>query len=286
VSFPLAEAKLVDGSRELRLLPFAGFGTLDVDLGYPESRAVSNYRPGRSGSDDETLLHGARPVTVSAQVFEHNGKQLGGWLDELAWFLNPGRRPFLEFRRAGQTVRRLRLRADSRSDPIRAGIGSRIEVSASWVAPSGREESAQLSTLTANPEEGEEGREYPLTFNRVYPESSGLGTIQVVNQGNADADPVIRIFGPCTDPRVINETSGDEIAFDGITVVAGDWLEVDASEATVLLNGDPAQSRFQFVDFPSSRFWTLQPGTNAVRFAPASSSGASVCEVRWRSSWL
>lgn len=282
----LEEATLSEGSRTLTLMPASGIGVAELDFGFPSPRTVVRDSPGRSGADDETSFHGPRTVSLSASAVTDGGKSPAEWMDDLSWFLHPNRRPVLEFKREGQSKRRVTLRADALSAPLSAQLPNLVRITASWLAPSGREESADESMTTANPEGGESGRTYDLTFDRVYPASTGLGTIVVTNAGNADADPTLRIFGPCTDPQVTNETTGDTLKFAGITVADGDWLEVDMAEATVLLNGDASASRFSFVDFPGSTFWTLGPGDSTVRFHPASSSGASVLEITFRSQWI
>ena len=282
----LLAARLIDGDRTLDIVPRSGVRAATLDFGFPSVRASVQDRPGRHGVNDITRLHGARSATLGGHVAATDGKSFAEWFDELAWFLHPSRRPVLEFRRPGQDARRMVLRADSFSAPLQASRPNHPEFSASWIVPSGREEAAEESVRHANPEEGEAGRSYNLTFDRAYPASTGLGTIQVVNEGTADADPVLRIFGPCTDPQVTNETTGQTLKFDDITVAIGDWLEIDTAEATVLLNGSAAASRFQFVDFPGSSFWPLVPGPNIVRFHPQSSSSPSVAEVRYRSQWL
>ena len=69
-----------------------------------------------------------------------------------------------------------------------------------------------------------------------YPPTGETGTL--TNPGNADAYPVITITGPCSDPSVANETTGETIACD-IALGRGDTLVIDCRPETrgVYLNG-------------------------------------------------
>ena len=80
-----------------------------------------------------------------------------------------------------------------------------------------------------------------------------------------------------------NQTTGERLVFTGLTLLAGDWLEIDCRERTIRLNGLPAQSRYSLLDFPASSFLRLLPGVNTVRYYPVSfGDGARLDGVRIR----
>ena len=67
-------------------------------------------------------------------------------------------------------------------------------------------------------------------------------------------------------------------------VAAGETLTIDTRDRTVYLQ-DPANSRYQYVDFLRSSWWPLEPGDNYISFAPDTEDGALLL-VTWHDAWL
>ena len=76
-----------------------------------------------------------------------------------------------------------------------------------------------------------------------------------------------------------------QLAFN-ITLSAGQYLEVDTRERTVLLNGNPNQPRYSTLDFSVSEWFTLAPGTNFVKYFPDSFSGNARAVMLYRCTFL
>jgi hypothetical protein len=58
--------------------------------------------------------------------------------------------------------------------------------------------------------------------------ASVLDASQVINyQGNYETHPIVRITGPVTDVEITHVQTGYKLDFDGITIGAGEWIEVD-----------------------------------------------------------
>jgi hypothetical protein len=259
----------------------------DSDFGFPEVRTVVEAAPDADGTVDTTALIGARTVTLRL------------WLDSVPWatrqrlvrFLHPKLRPTLFFRLdEDQPEMRVDLRGDLLSGnlPTLMQLADQRDVMVQWVAPSGVLESADLYTViaTTGGAGAEVGRLYDLVYPRLYPASPVLGAATCTNAGTADAYPLIRIYGPCTDPVVTNDTAGRSLEFSGLTIDAGQFLEVDTRARTIRYNADPADSRYSKLVFPTSRWWTLAPGTNQVRFVPATGSGGASADIVFRDTYL
>jgi hypothetical protein len=137
----------------------------------------------------------------------------------------------------------------------------------------------------------EPGLTFDLTFDIVFPLSTPVGATVVTTIGDALCPPVLRLFGPCVNPRIENVSEPDEegrakrLAFN-ITLGVGEFLEVDTRERTVKLNGNPRRDRYATLDFPSSRWWTLQPGPNQVRYFPEVFSGSARAEILFRCQFI
>lgn len=264
-----------------------GIRVLELDRGFPEVRDVADERTDADGDDDQTEHHGSAAVTLRLLIRRAvvGGMTVQQAVDRLGAFCHPRMRPYLYHWADGEPERRIRLRASQQSRPQVSGVYR--EVQAVWRAPDGVEEAAaETIAVIAAAADVEEGRLYNLIFNRVYPVSAPVGTVTVVNDGNVAANPILRLYGPCTDPRIENQTTGQALVFAGLVVAAGDYVELDVLERTVRLNGLVDQSRYTLLDFAVSQWWQLQPGPNAVRYFPVAFTAPSQAEIRFRSPWL
>lgn len=276
--------RLVDGARELVIGPETGFSRASLDIGSASVRAVSQPRPGRDGEDDTTAHHGSAAVTLQLLLKAGPGRTLTSLLDSLRSFCHPAARPFLVVEKDG-TQRRIRLRAEQGTAPITNPNHQQVQVG--WRAPDGVWESlAEKLGVAEAIADTVAGFGFPLTFPLTFPASSAVGSVTVVNDGNTVAWPVLRLHGPYDGPRVENQSTGERMLFTGLTVAAGDWLEIDCREHTVRLNGLAEQSRLSRLDFAASEFLRLLPGANTLRFFPVSFGTGARLEVRYHSTGL
>ena len=266
---------------------FAGFAIQSLDLGFPSVRAVVNDAPDVSGTLDTTALFGARTITVPLKLTRRApSDSLEGLRRRLKAYLAPALRSTM-FVTLDDGVER---RATVRGSNFSGGLDkpNRATVVAQWVAPSGIFESSTLYTVDvlAGGSGAELGRSYDLTFDRTYPASSVIGSRAVVNAGDVDAFPMIKIYGPCTNPVVSNMTQSKSLTFSGLTIAAGDYLEIDTRAKTIRTNSLAASSQYSKLVFPSSKWWTLSPGSNTVRFVPSTFSSGAAMRVEWRDAWI
>jgi hypothetical protein len=284
--------RLEDGASVLDLRA-GGYRVARLDIGLPTVRAVTVPRPDQDGEDDTTTHHGAAAVSMDVRLLAGRDSGLVGIApspslidlrDALRAFCHPSARPYLVVEDEGRQ-RRIRLRADQLAGPITNPRHQQIQVS--WRAPDGVMESLaeQIGTSDAVTA-GEGGRTYPVTYPVSYTESSPVGAVTVTNNGTVSVRPVLRLYGPATDPRVENQSTGERLIFTGLTLLAGDWLEIDCREKTARLNGLVSQSRLSRLDFANSTYLRLLPGMNTVRYYPVSFGDGARLEVRFRSAWL
>jgi hypothetical protein len=124
-----------------------------------------------------------------------------------------------------------------------------------------------------------EGRTYPLTFPRVYGTTGGGGTILATNAGTANVPWVARLDGPLVNPTIEHTDQSRTISLVG-TVAVGEYVEIDSTLKTVLLNG--TASRYDWVT-AGSEWFDLTPGTNTIRLGGA--SGTGTLTLNWRDGW-
>lgn len=262
-----------------------GIHVHSVDFGSAAPREVVDPRTDADGEDDTTLLRGGRAVTINATVGPVGGRSRADTVDLLAAYMDPSRRSYLYFSRDGQAERRIRLRGMEGKAPVQSPTFTAVHLA--WRAPDGIMEAAALSTVSVDAAvDVEPGRSYPLTYPRSYPDSPSLGVVELTNAGLVAADPVLLLHGPCVDPRIENQTMRQVLVFTGVTLAAGQWLEVDVAARTVRLNGLSGQSRLRNLDYSVSDWWRLAPGVNRLRYYPATFELGAAAEIRWRHAWL
>lgn len=283
----LEAARLVDGD-VLVLVPSDLWDVSKFDLGFPVVREVTDERPDADGTDDETALFGARAVSVTLSVTGDETTDAAQALDELGAFLRPGRRPWLYYRMEGHEERCIQLRIDQAAAPLAVEQFGWVDASLAWKAPTGRSQSTVTKEASATAGGAESGRAYDRTGDRVYPATAGTGSVVLTVGGNIATDPVIRILGPCTDPRIANDTTGKTMELVGLALAAGEYLELDVAARTIRLNGEGSVSanRYRFLDFAASSWWDLVPGPNTIRFYPLTSSVPAQAAVSWSDAWL
>lgn len=262
------------------------------DLGAPDIRVVSQDAPDADGTIDTTSHIGARTVGLQCRIARHATPSIELALNRLKAFAHPRIRATAYYTRDDGIERRIGLRAGPYSAPWESPFVS--DITMQWVAPLGISETAgdpQTALATASGT-STVGRTYPLTFPRVYPGSSPGGQTIVTNGGTIDAYPLIRLYGPAgsgvgTDDIVLrNITQGKDIVLSGLTIAAGEFVELDTRAKTVFYLGLPTDSRYPSWNFARSDWWTLSPGDNDIRYVPETFTAPANAVIEWRDAWI
>lgn len=106
------------------------------------------------------------------------------------------------------------------------------------------------------------GIKFPLVLPTKFA-TKGPKKINIINQGDSETPVRIEFFGPATNPKIINHTTGEHIQVNR-TLSPDDVLVIttDFGRKRVEING---QNVFNWIDL-SSTFWQLQPGDNIVEY--------------------
>jgi len=286
----LTSVKLVDGSREMTLLPRQDDGIFlqSISAPMPEVREVVSARTDDDGTRDETALFGARACSIEVLVTQDPR----GFEDELTRYLHPRSRPYLVVDDDGWSqARRLRLRVSQFDAPLGLDL-ARIDarrITVGWQVPDGIWEAnaAAEETVVADVDTSGDGFSLPMTLPLTLTATTETGANLVTNLGAVPSHFTARLYGPCTAPRLVNETTGEEIAFtSGLSLASGEYVEIDTRERSANLLSNPATTRLQYVDFMATSWWLLQPGLNQVRYAPAPSEPGAAAVITYRPAWL
>lgn len=141
------------------------------------------------------------------------------------------------------------------------------------------------SLLTANLPLGAtvfSGFGFNLAFNFGFGGvSSTNDAVQVVNGGNRPTPPVIRINGPIENPILISDTAGKTMTFSPLTLLSGEYIDVDMKNKTVKLNGNT--NRRNTLIAPT--WFYLEKGANTLRLRASSSDPTAFATVSYRPAW-
>lgn len=284
----LTSVKLVDGAREMVLLPRQDDGLFlqGLDAPMPEVREVVEARTDDDGTRDSTVLFGARAcsldllVTQGARAVE----------DEIARYLHPRSRPYLVVEDDGWSqARRLGLRADTFDAPLTVDLPREARrIGVGWKVPTGiwEAEEAVEETIAAD-NETTTGRTYQKTYPWAYAATMSAGATVVTSLGSVPAHFTVKLYGPCSGPRLVNESTGEEITFlPSLTLAAGDYVEIDTRERTAYALSSTSASRLTYIDFEATSWWRIEPGENLIRYAPSDADAGSAAVLTYRDAWL
>jgi hypothetical protein len=277
-----------DGMDPLVLDWTRGWAVTQLDLGDAATRAVTQDAPDADGTIDTTAYVGARTVALNVRLLTgRSGLSKEAMRRRLRAFTHPRLRPILYLRLDGMDEQRVVLRRSSWANLVQAAAAPTVTLQ--FVAPYGVIESSIEHVANANASatgSAEGGFTFDLTFDLTFAGGGVIGETTVTNVGNADSWPLLRIYGPCTNPTVRNQTTGQELSFLGLTINAGEFLEINTRARTVLYLGSTSQPRYQYLDFSTSEWWSLHPGVNVIRFTPDTYSVPATLEIDWRDAWL
>ena len=280
-----------------------GFVVTDWTIGFPEVRAVTRSRALSDGNLDASRFVGPRAISFGITIDQRIADPQV-LVEQLTPYLSPRVRPRLVWAIPGSTqVRSAIVRGQ---DMALAIVRPKFhQVVASWVAPNGLLESANLNSRTIRPStDVEDGRHYTLpgddygpyytnvaagNVGRQYEPGAGIGAYMVNNAGNAVADWTAVIFGPVETPSLT--INGIDIIFNrdgGLTLNGGTSVVLNSQTRTILRNNDPADSLYGKVNFDE---WAwedvrLQPGLNRIEYGGVVVGTSSSVVFSWRDSYL
>jgi hypothetical protein len=265
----------------------SGYVVTQYDFGFPQPREVTYPRTLVDGSVDQTSHHGARTVSLTVLLNATLGQSPAQLRDQLAAYLHPGRRPIMLVTEHNDTrERQIRLRASQYGIPIASPKYN--SMACSWIAYDGVLESQTAIEVQARPfDTAPAGREYPLVFNREYPDVLPSGSHLIENPGNTDAQWTINLYGQIVNPRlVLNDQSIRLTAGGGLTLATNQLLVIDSRTKQVLYDGNPLTSGLQYVDFLNSSWWLIPPGQSVYRLDADTWDDNASAILSFRPAWI
>lgn len=288
------------GLDPLYLTPETGWFPQVLDLGTAVPREVVDPNPDADGEIDLTTLSGGRLVDLEVVTDSSlAGVSLWRMQQQLKAFADPSRRSTLvcvveqvEDPETHELVDgpelRLIVRGARWNDQ---GIIMRPDgrIKAQFRCPSGLLELNEPITVTGNPGDlqAQGGMTFPLVFPLVFTSSTpSTNGVLASNPGNRKIWPTITLYGPMTDPVVINSTTGQALYFTGLTIATGDYIRIDGAAKTV--TNSAGQDYYDTLDFTlGSEWWQLPPGDSRIFVVPDTwTTPPASFDVTFRPAWL
>ena len=139
------------------------------------------------------------------------------------------------------------------------------------------------------PEEEEEfiavlipGLRIPFVFPGVIRPALVTALLTVTNSGHVFTYPIFTINGPCTNPDIINETTGETLTIDEI-LAAGDILTVDMGQRTAIVTSGGVETNV--LGSVSGVWWSLQVGDTDIRI-PSDAAGIFAGSITFSERYL
>ena len=273
-----------------------GWACTMLDLGWPEVRSVMNNRPDADGVDDRTRYFGSRAVTADI-VTTGYAVSVDEIASQFGRFMSPKIRPELHYvlDRPGTPERVLRVRGDAYGWPIVGGTKRDIHLSFIAADPIARSVDEEIATAWAGSDVPGGGRTYDLTYDRKYAGEAGGAKIDAypVVEGDVTVQPVFRIYGPVTAPRIEvwhtyegQEVTHNAFAFrESFTVPAGEFVEIDSEHHTCTFNGASVLGAVQWMVSNWLEF-TPEPFGNQMSLFGSSTSYLTQVQATWQEGWL
>jgi hypothetical protein len=109
----------------------------------------------------------------------------------------------------------------------------------------------------------------------------------VTNNGDADAWPILRVFGPCANVTITHVATGRFLALPTLTVPTGRWVEIDTRPGYRTATWDNGGNASTYIS-PASRIdlFSLPPGTSEMRWTAFDNTNSARLRVTWRDAYI
>ncbi|NUS82782.1 MAG: hypothetical protein HOY75_08510 [Streptomyces sp.] len=109
----------------------------------------------------------------------------------------------------------------------------------------------------------------------------------VTNEGDADAWPILRITGPCSNVTITHVASGRALALPTLTLAAGRWVEIDTRPGYRTVTWDNGGNASTYLS-PGSRIdlFSLPPGQSEMRWTAFDNTNTARLRVTWRDAYI
>jgi len=269
---------LNDTPRKYHLTSIEGFDS-------PALREVRENRPGMHGQIDYANLLGERLLALNGKILADSVSERDNRRQPLInAFKVDGEYDWLKFQVSGDIAKQiyckvfdLKIIDEYESHPFFRDFTINL------LAVDPRIYSQEELTKTVYIPSAEGGRIYPKSYPKTYGTIQVGGKIVCTNDGNFSVLPIIKMFGPLSNPKIRNNNDDAKEILVNMEVADGDYLEIDFEEKTIMLNG--TTSRYNYLD-NDSKWWEIKTGNNEIEFRDGLGNVNGKAEIIFRHSWI
>jgi hypothetical protein len=111
------------------------------------------------------------------------------------------------------------------------------------------------------------GMAIPMAIPMDMSVQTGTQIKSLVNDGNVDSYPIVRVYGPMNGFDLVNQTTGETLSCTTNLVLSTNYIDFDFYNRTALLGGTT-----NVLHQITGTWWWLVPGTNLLKMVTASTS--------------
>ncbi len=152
--------------------------------------------------------------------------------------------------------------------------------SLSLMAPDPRIRSASANVAWADPPNQSGGAYFPIVFPWSFTTTGASDLVDCYNDGSITTKPDITFYGPCINPRVTHTGTGKFVQVN-VQLFDGETLTLDFDTPSVSYMGANRYSALT----RDSRWFTLAPGNNRLRFSATAPGANAKMKVTWYDTW-
>lgn len=245
----------------------------------PDVRLTLADRPQRDGGFDAASFRSVRVITLEGLAIAPDQDTRERAKDRIGSVLADGSALAELTVQERTATRRAMVRLSSGTKIVDKGPYS-FEFSLQVTAPDPVRQGVEEHTVSCGLPRPGPGVTFPLAFPLRFGDPVN-GSLSLTNAGTAPAWPLWTVTGPCNQPVIRNDSTGQRLAF-GLRLLDGDTLKIDVAARTVILGGASRRSAL----LPRSAWFRLPPGSTAVSFDALDSTESGTLTATWRDSWI
>lgn len=228
----------------------------------PDMTTIDNPRAEGHGTWSGQDWLGPKTWTPKFVVLGDSNEDLRAKLYQLdeAWFPDSVDRPLWVYDSNRYITARIRKRAFTHSQ---GGRGTVSWVTVQFFAADPLYYSPEQSVVL-HPRQVTGGISFPLVFPLDFG-TAQAGVVTVVSDSPVPTPVRIRVPGPCTNPQFSLDNVQGAVLDCGLTLVAGDVLDIDTGARTVVLNNGPHREAALGSAVRWS-LWRLRKGPNMIHY--------------------
>lgn len=179
-------------------------------------------------------------------------------------------------------TRRMVVRCLEDPQEARGGVLAGFQIALVSTAAYPESDTLKTAVTAAMAAGGGESLVFPIEFPIEFGSAGAGGSATIENDGNATSYGVARIYGPIGGPTLRLVETGETISLPGLSLIAGDYAEIDMQGETVLFNGSPEFSLIGNLDPLSSDFFGFPEGDSTVILSGSGTDSSTRAEIDYR----